>query len=194
LGSWFGPLAVQLVETEEIYVAWMECRSHWISCSQKHKKCRTCSLLSYMSFAGMWACIIVLESLRGMMKSTCFWYLNSVLRLHKYWSLLDNQNYFELMREDVYQVWYLNQLHTLARSWDTTPNAPPCFVHVNCISNVGGWMKADIVQIGVEMVRKWSIMLPAWCGDMLVGVYHVWFGCVATAAIMRFSAAKKIGR
>jgi hypothetical protein len=27
---------------------------------------------------------------------------------------------------------------------------------------------------------------------MLVGAYHIWFGCVATAAIMRFSAAKKI--
>ena len=55
-------------------------------------------------------------------------------------------------------------------------------------------MKADIIQIGVEMVGKWSIMLLARCGDMLVGVYPVWFGCVATAAILRFSAAKKIGR
>jgi hypothetical protein len=46
------------------------------------------------------------------------------------------------------QVWYLNQLHTHTRSRDTTPNATPCFVHVICSSNIGRWMKADIVEIG----------------------------------------------
>jgi hypothetical protein len=35
-----------------------------------------------------------------------------------------------------------------------------------------------------EMVNNASSMI---IDDMLVGVYHVWFGCVATAAIMRFS-------
>jgi len=66
-------------------------------------------------------------------------------------------------QEDIDQVWYLNQYHTHARSRDTKPNAPPCFVHVNCNSNIGGWMKASIVEIGQEMVRKCSIMLLAWC-------------------------------
>ena len=55
-------------------------------------------------------------------------------------------------------------------------------------------MKASIVEIGQEMVRKCSIMLLAWCSDMLVVIFPVRFGCAATAAIMRFSAAKKIGR
>jgi hypothetical protein len=55
-------------------------------------------------------------------------------------------------------------------------------------------MKADIVKFWQEMVRKCSIILLTWCSDMLVVVFPVRFGCAATAAIMRFSAAKKIGR
>jgi len=97
-------------------------------------------------------------------------------------------------QEDVDHIWYLNQFHTLARCWDMKPRASPCFTHLNCTYNVAGWMKADIIQIGAEMVRKWSIMLLAWCSDMLVSAHLVWFGCVVTAAILKVSAAKKIGR